>query len=177
MSNSTAAHARWVDEPDQRGTWAILSTCIVTITLCCWSSVYPNIPPRSASTLKKEMGKVNLFLIGLLSPEMYLPIALGQWSSARASVKRFHEAGYSNWSITHAFFADMGGFLLQSPGSEMFPIDAEQLFWLVKDEFIVYPELDIEDIEDKNFLSGWIVNSSEATCLTLPLTFQIPAYV
>ncbi|CAI7639029.1 unnamed protein product [Penicillium manginii] len=153
-SNSTAEHARWVDEPDRRGTWAILSTCILTITLCCWSSVYPHIPPRSAGTFKKEMGKINLFLVGLLGPEFLLPISLGQWSSARASVKRFREAGYENWTITHAFFADMGGFLLESPGSEMFPIDAEQLFWLIKDGFVVYPELDVEDIQDKSKSEG-----------------------
>ncbi|CAG8014474.1 unnamed protein product [Penicillium salamii] len=154
MSNSTADHAGWVDEPDRRGTWAILSTCILTITLCCWSSFYPNIPPRSAGTLKKEMEKINLFLVGLLGPEFFLPICLGQWSSARASVKRFREAGYENWTRAHAFFADMGGFLLESPGSEMFPIDAEQLFWLIKDGFIVYPELDIEDIQDKSKSEG-----------------------
>ncbi|CRL28543.1 unnamed protein product [Penicillium camemberti] len=27
----TADHTHWVDEPGQRGTWAILSTCILTI--------------------------------------------------------------------------------------------------------------------------------------------------
>ncbi|KAJ5476981.1 hypothetical protein N7539_007125 [Penicillium diatomitis] len=95
------------------------------------------------------MGKINLFLIGLLGPEFLLPIALGQWSSARASVKRFRKAGYEHWTLTHTYFADMGGFLLQSPGSDMFPIDATQLFCLVQDGFIVYPECDVEDIQDK----------------------------
>jgi hypothetical protein len=52
--------------------------------------------------------------------------------------------------VAHAFFADMGGFLLRSPGSEPFPVDAEQLFRLVKDGYFAYPELDAEDIQDKS---------------------------
>lgn len=48
----------------------------------------------------------------------------------------------------------MGGFLLESPGSEMFPVDAEQLFWLIKDGFVVYPKVDIEDIQDKSKSEG-----------------------
>ena len=52
--------------------------------------------------------------------------------------------------MIHAFFADMGGFLLESPGSELFPIDAEQLFQLVKAGYISYPNLEAEDIKDKS---------------------------
>ncbi|KAJ6021122.1 hypothetical protein N7540_006626 [Penicillium herquei] len=150
MSTGTEDHVGWVDEPNTRGTWDILCTCILTITLCCWSSVYPNVPRRSDNALRQRIGKINLFFIGLLGPEFLLVIALGQWSSARASFKKFRHAGYENWTMTHAFFADMGGFLLECPGSESFPIDAEQLFLLLKDGFITCPDLDVEDIEDKS---------------------------
>lgn len=57
-------------------------------------------------------------------------------------------------SLTH-FFLDIGGFLLESPGSEMFPIDAEQLFWLVKNGYVAYPDLDAEDIEDRANPTAW----------------------
>lgn len=154
MSTSAADHVGWVDEPDRRGTWTIFSTCVLTITLCCWSSVYPNIPPRSNSASKHGIGMLNLFFVGLLGPEFLLVIALGQWSSARTSFKKFSHAGYEDWTMTHAFFADMGGFLLESPGSETFPIDAEQLFCLVKDGYIAYPDLDVKDIKDKSKSDG-----------------------
>lgn len=36
----------------------------------------------------------------------------------------------------------------------MFLIDAEQLFCLIKDGFIVYPELAVEDIQDKSKSEG-----------------------
>ncbi|KAJ5710194.1 hypothetical protein N7493_009786 [Penicillium malachiteum] len=149
-STGIADQVGWVDEPNARGTWDILSTCILTIALCCWSSVYPNIPRRSDNIFRQSAGKINLFFIGLLGPEFLLVIALGQWSSARASFKKFRDAGYENWTMTHAFFADMGGFLLECPGSKTFPIDAEQLFWLVKDGYMDYPDLDTADIKDKS---------------------------
>ena len=63
--------------------------------------------------------------------------------------------GYEDWSMIHAFFADMGGFLLESPGSELFPIDAEQLFHLVKAGYFPYPDLDVEDIRDKSKSMAW----------------------
>ncbi|KAJ5123494.1 hypothetical protein N7448_009591 [Penicillium atrosanguineum] len=123
MSTNTTGNLGWVAEPDGRGTWAILSTCSLTIVLCCWSSVYPNIPSRSDGAFKRGLGKINLFLIGLLGPEFLLVIALGQWSSARTSFK-------------------------------LFPIDAEQLFHLVKAGYVPYPDLDMEDIKDKSKLDG-----------------------
>jgi hypothetical protein len=56
--------------------------------------------------------------------------------------------------MTNAFFADMGGFLVQAPESTEFPLDAEQLYYLVIKKFIEYPEIDKEEIEDKNKADG-----------------------
>ncbi|CRL18781.1 unnamed protein product [Penicillium camemberti] len=46
------------------------------------------------------MGKINLFLVGLLGLEFLLPISFRQWSSARASVKiprgRIRELDYNS---------------------------------------------------------------------------------
>ncbi|KAJ5319457.1 uncharacterized protein N7506_012161 [Penicillium brevicompactum] len=68
----------------------------------------------------------------------------------------FHDAGYKEWSIKHAWFADMGGFLITYPGEDMpsFPVDAKQLCSLVKDGYLPYPELDEDEIEDKSKSSG-----------------------
>lgn len=44
----------------------------------------------------------------------------------------------------------MGGFLLEGPGSEPFPIDAEQLFQLVEAGYVPFPDLEVEDIKDKS---------------------------
>lgn len=87
MSTNATSDLGWVNEPDGRGTWSILSTCILTILLCCWSSVYPNIPARSDGPFEQGLGKFYLFLVGLIGPEILIVIALGQWSSARSSFK------------------------------------------------------------------------------------------
>ena len=77
----------WTPQPNGRGTWDILQSCIITIFLCCWTSVYPNIPPKGSSEWAKFYNKLILASIGVLGPEFVLSIALGQYSSARRSYK------------------------------------------------------------------------------------------
>ncbi|KAH8797341.1 hypothetical protein F5884DRAFT_253990 [Xylogone sp. PMI_703] len=154
ITTNTTATQGWTSAPNDRGTWDILSSCVLTIVLCCWTSVCPNIPARGASRLWILRDKACLACIGLLGPEFLLMLALGQWTSARRSVKKFHDAGYEKWTMTHAFFADMGGFLLGTPEYPDFPLDAEQLYYLVTKKYIEYPDIDKEDIEDKNKSDG-----------------------
>jgi hypothetical protein len=34
---------------------------------------------------------------------------------SKLTEQKFHAAGYKDWTIKHAFFADMGGFLIEPP--------------------------------------------------------------
>jgi len=56
--------------------------------------------------------------------------------------------------MSHAFFADMGGFLLQTPGWPAFPLDAQQLHYLVKKDYIKCPKLEKRIIDDVNKADG-----------------------
>jgi len=56
--------------------------------------------------------------------------------------------------MTHSFFADMGGFILRSPDQCDFPLDAEQLFFLVSKGYVLYPDISREEIEDRNKYDG-----------------------
>jgi hypothetical protein len=56
--------------------------------------------------------------------------------------------------MTHAFFADMGGFVLQTPGWKSFPLDAEQLHYVVSRGYLAYPEIDKAAIDDKDKADG-----------------------
>lgn len=56
--------------------------------------------------------------------------------------------------MRHAFFADMGGFALEAPDCVAFPLDAQQLFYLVSKGYLAYPKLDKAVIDDKNKASG-----------------------
>ncbi|CEN60556.1 hypothetical protein ASPCAL02992 [Aspergillus calidoustus] len=158
MNTTTITPTRgWVEEPRGRGSWSILSTCLLTISLCCWASVCPNIPAKSEGTWARLRDKIHLALLAILGPEFLLMVAMGQWSSARRSVKGFRKLyetkrlANNDWTMTHAFYADMGGFLLDGPGIDApFPIDAKQLLFLVEQGYLVYPRISREDIGDRD---------------------------
>lgn len=59
-----------------------------------------------------------------------------------------------HWTLTHAFFADMGGFVLETPDFEPFPLNSEQLLYLVSRGYIPCPELKKSEIDDKNKSDG-----------------------
>jgi hypothetical protein len=49
--------------------------------------------------------------------------------------------------LTHGFFADMGGFTLVSPDYPPFPINAEQLHYLVKNGHVDFPNITKPEIK------------------------------
>lgn len=158
QNNITETHIRqgWTPGPDGRGTLGIIWSCCSTIVLCCWTAVCPNVPPRHWSRWRWVYNKTLLFLIGVLGPELVLGLALGQWASARRSVEDFKRSGYPEWSMKHAFLADMGGFVLHPRGWVPFPLNAKQLHYLVDKGYIPYKAvgLDKHVIEDKNKSDG-----------------------
>ena len=57
--------------------------------------------------------------------------------------------------MRHAFFADMGGFLLQTPDEdEPQPLNVEVLLSLIRRVCLSYPEIDKAAIDDKNKFDG-----------------------
>lgn len=60
--------------------------------------------------------------------------------------------------MRHAFFADMGGFVLQPRGWVAFPVNARQLLWLVERGYVAMPAvLDAAAaIRDKNKANGFM---------------------
>ena len=86
MSNNTTVEG-WVSHGGGRGTLDIVYTCVLTIFLCVWTSVCPNIPAITDSRFDRFRDKFNLACIGILGPDFLLCIAVGQRSSARRSLK------------------------------------------------------------------------------------------
>jgi len=150
VRNSVPSTIGWVSSPEGRGTIDIVWSSFLTIFLCTWTAVCLNIPHPDASTLHRLWTKVKWMLWAIVGPELVLAVAIGQFASARRSVKRFHGLGHKAWTLRHGFFADMGGILLQPIDSTPFLVNSRQLTYLVEKKYMDYPEIAAEEIWDKS---------------------------
>ncbi|KAI9462136.1 hypothetical protein F5148DRAFT_233524 [Russula earlei] len=97
------------DDPDGcRSLWHIIWSCAVTILLCTWVSVHPNIPGPDETWPRVTLRRIGLMLGALFVPEFMVAWALKQRQVAVDLAKEHEEEG---WTITHGFFAIMGGFM------------------------------------------------------------------
>ncbi|KAK1782982.1 hypothetical protein QBC45DRAFT_317855 [Copromyces sp. CBS 386.78] len=69
-SFTNSSSPRWVAEPDSRGTFSILSTCVVTLVLCVWTAIHLNVPGHREGAMRLYMRKCGWMLLGLLIPEL-----------------------------------------------------------------------------------------------------------
>ncbi|KAI9765630.1 MAG: hypothetical protein M1839_005412 [Geoglossum umbratile] len=89
-------------------------------------------------------------LFTIFFPGVLVATAAEQWLSARQSVSEFAAASHYEWTIRHGFFADMGGIKVAPPDSEPFPVDSQQLAYLVKHKYLPMPEISTDDIRNAN---------------------------
>ncbi len=162
--NRTAPLQGWTPSPDGRGTIDIISSSVITLFFCSWSVLCLNLFPPSFGERRKNWRKFLMAGLAFAGPEFLFQLALGQWCAARRSVNQFRRMKCSGrkmeheWTMRHAFLANMGGFVLQtrleSSGEDWvcFPLDANQLFYLVEHDYISYDEVGIHKkvISDKN---------------------------
>lgn len=96
--------------------------------------------------------KLRWMLLAIIGPKFLLSFAIGQWASAKRSIKDFDDP---NWTMRHSFFADMGGFVLQARDSVSFPVNAKQLHWLVVHGYTTVPSVKHSDISNKSKADGF----------------------
>ncbi|TVY68994.1 hypothetical protein LSUE1_G007529 [Lachnellula suecica] len=150
VDSSNITTQGWTSSPQGRGTIDIIWSCLVTIFLCSWSVLCLQIPGRKDRQFEIFWRRAWLTALCALGPEFTLQLALGQWSSARHSVREFHDANIPEWTMKHAFHADSGGYVLQTPDFKPIPIDAKQLLYLTKHEYIQLKILTEQELDDKN---------------------------
>lgn len=115
--------------------------------------------------------KLRWQLFTIVFPEVVTSMAAEQWKSANQSVQAFKKLGYPQWTMGHAFFADMGGFMLQCPDVPSVPVDGEQLAYLVEKIYLEYPAVDIA--EEYNSEDTRATRSVHLPCTGPPLAFQV----
>jgi len=70
FGNSSQAVVHWQPEPTTRGTSTILTTCIITITLCVWTAIHMNIPAADERQGKIPVWrKIGWLIVALIAPE------------------------------------------------------------------------------------------------------------
>lgn len=84
-SSINATSEFWRPNPSTRGTYDILSTCVITMSLCVWSALHLNIPEYGSSSHGLP-SKIRWVLIGLLVPEVVAWAAFQQ----RREASRLH---------------------------------------------------------------------------------------
>ncbi|KAF4555531.1 Hypothetical protein D9617_2g054920 [Elsinoe fawcettii] len=150
LSNSTTYVIGWVSGANTRGTIDILWGAFLTIFLCTWTAVCLNIPHPEDRKVDLLLRKVKWMFWAIVGPELVLAVAIGQFASARRSVARFKSMGRDQWTLRHAFFADMGGILLEPKDSAPFLVNARQLAYLVQHDHLAFPSITQDDIWDKS---------------------------
>ena len=89
--NSTVQPWHWEDGPNTRGTWDIISSCLITLGLCLWTALHLNIPDHGSISVQKWR-KFGWLLTGLLAPEMIVYMALEQRRAAMRLTEKVHAA-------------------------------------------------------------------------------------
>ncbi|KEQ73746.1 hypothetical protein M436DRAFT_45031, partial [Aureobasidium namibiae CBS 147.97] len=120
-----ASTTTFVESPNVRGTLDILWSCLGVLLLCTWSIQHLAIPnqcrPRSMrQRINKffvELGiKLRWMLVTLIAPELLCGVAAEEWLSACRSAKSISQRAKDDgvdWTSSHGFFAQMGGFRLR----------------------------------------------------------------
>ena len=72
----------WVDGPETRGTFQLLSSCLFTIVSCTWSVLHLNVPAAGESAVTRFSRKLKWTLTTILAPEYVLQLGYLGWLDA-----------------------------------------------------------------------------------------------
>lgn len=72
----------WVSDPNGRGTFSLVISCVLTLGLCVWSALHLNIPAKSETRQQYWLRRVKWSICGVLIPEIVVLLAWRQWTSA-----------------------------------------------------------------------------------------------
>lgn len=82
---------KWRADSDTRGSFSILSTCIITLVLGVWSAVHLNLPGNPQSRREALLRRTAWIACSLLAPEMMILVAWTQRMAAKRVQKKVEE--------------------------------------------------------------------------------------
>ena len=132
----------WVSTDCGRGTSNILWSCLATILLCVWTVIHlpvpccsrfeegelvPGEPSRSSRNWIIRSGIVPA-IVSVIAPEFLTVISLGEFVEAWSNQGRIqNKMAQMDWTLTHAFFLQAGGFCLETPSGLRLQLDQPTL--------------------------------------------------
>ena len=84
---------KWIGEPNQRGTFGIISLCFSTLIICIWSTLHFNVPAKRYTATRRFFIEVFWMILALLAPEVLLFFAINERITAGVllqEVLKFH---------------------------------------------------------------------------------------
>ena len=87
-ANDLTETVGWQSDPNGRGTFTLVSSCVFTLVICVYSAMHLNVPPRGESNIQFLTRNVRWALLGIFGPELVVFIAWKQYLSAKTIVKR-----------------------------------------------------------------------------------------
>jgi hypothetical protein len=85
--------AMWHSEPTHRGTFSILSSCLITMVLCIWTAVHLNLPEHRKES-QQVYRKILWLVLGLFAPEVVVWNARGQRKKMKWLSSDMRRKGY-----------------------------------------------------------------------------------
>jgi hypothetical protein len=81
----------WVSDPDGRGTFSLIISCLLALGLCVWSALHLNIPAKGESQRQYWFRQAKWSLCGVLIPEIVVLLAWRQRTSAGRLTKEVNK--------------------------------------------------------------------------------------
>ncbi|KAL6818797.1 hypothetical protein GGI42DRAFT_310729 [Trichoderma sp. SZMC 28013] len=165
--------SNYVSSPNTRGTLDILWSSLFTILACTWTLQHPNVPEQRDGRDPGLLGNIKWVLKGLyrstlrmvwtvIAPEIIMAVACRELVAAHEGNDKMQkqvDRGKGSWSLTHSYYANMGGFVLRGPaepGGEVkyhdpYHLNSKGIYALLAGEHIdKLPDVTEEDIKDKS---------------------------
>ncbi|KAG2070610.1 hypothetical protein BDR04DRAFT_1018364 [Suillus decipiens] len=139
-----------------RSLWKIIWSCVATLFACTWTAIHPNIPGMRERKFAVMSRRLGIMMMALIAPELMITWAASQFLSAYKTAKAFNDAfgpplhQALGWTVTHGFFAWMGGFKLYVNDEPRSTLTPDELLGFVREGSVELPVIVKADIEDRS---------------------------